>query len=45
VRTIGLPLARKISEIAVSWGNLLASKWAEDRAFASFLVFNFVKVL
>ncbi len=43
VRTIGLPLARKISDIAVSWGNRLAIKWAEDRAFARFLVFNFTK--
>lgn len=41
VRTIGLPLARKISDIAVSWGNYSASKWAEDRAFARFLVVNF----
>ena len=39
VRTIGLPLARKISDIAVSWGNLLASLWAEDRSFAHFLLF------
>ena len=39
VRTIGLPLARKISDIAVSWGNLLASLWAEDRAFARYLAF------
>jgi len=39
VRTIGLPLARKIGNIAVSWGNLLAFKWAEDIAFARFLAF------
>jgi hypothetical protein len=44
VRTIGLPLARKISNIAVSWGNLLASKWAEDHTFARFLLFNFTKM-
>ena len=43
VRTIGLSLARKISNIAVSWGNLLASKWAEDCAFARYLVFNVAK--
>ena len=43
VRTIGLPLARKISDIAVSWGNCLASKWADDRGFARFLVVNFAK--
>ena len=41
VRTIGLPLARKISNIAVSWGNRLASAWSEDCSFARFLVVNF----
>ncbi len=44
VRTIGLPLARKMSEIAVNWGNRSASTWAEDRSFAKFLVVNFGKV-
>ena len=44
VRTIGLPLAQKISNIAISWGNRLASLWANDLAFARFLVFNFVRV-
>lgn len=43
VRTIGLPLARKISNIAVSWGNLSASKWAEDCAFARYLALSFGK--
>jgi hypothetical protein len=43
VRTVGLPLARKISNIAVSWGNRLASKWADDLGFARFLVVNFAK--
>jgi hypothetical protein len=43
IRTVGLPLARKISNIAVSWGNHLAKLWAEDRAFARFLVTNFAK--
>jgi len=43
VRTIGLPLARKISDIAVSWGNHLASNWAGDLAFARFLVLNSVQ--
>ena len=41
VRTIGLPLTRKISNIAVSWGNRLAFMWADDRGFARFLAFNF----
>ena len=44
VRTIGLPLTRRISEIAVSWGNRLASMWAYDFAFARFLVVNYVRV-
>ena len=44
VRTVGLPLALKISNIAVSWGNRLASRWADDFAFARFLVVNFVRV-
>jgi hypothetical protein len=40
VRTVGLPLVRKISNIAVSWGNHLASQWVGDLAFARFLVLN-----
>jgi len=40
MRTVGLPLARKLSDIAVSWGNRLASTWADDLAFARFLVSN-----
>ena len=43
VRTIGLPLAQKISSIAVSWGNRLASVWADDPIFARFLVINCAK--
>ena len=41
VRTVGLPLARKISDIAVSWGNHLAKLWADDWGFARFLALNF----
>jgi hypothetical protein len=44
VRTIGLPLAQKISSIAVSWGNLLACMWAKELEFAKFLVVNYEKV-
>ena len=36
-RTIGVPLARRISEIAVSWGNLSASAWAKDLGFGLYL--------
>jgi hypothetical protein len=41
VRTVGLNLARKISELAIGWGNRLAARWASDRSFARFLAFNF----
>ncbi len=44
VRTVGLALAQKISEIAVRWGNCLASSWAKDREFARFLVLNLTKI-
>ena len=35
---VGFPLARKLSEIAMSWGNESAAGWARDRGFARFLV-------
>jgi hypothetical protein len=44
VRTVGLALAQKISNLAVSWGNLLACMWANELEFAKFLVVNHVKV-
>ncbi len=37
VRIVGLPLAQKISQIAVNWGNRLAALWATDLSFANFL--------
>ena len=40
VRTVGVSLAQKMSDIAVSWGNLSASKWAQDPGFALYLVVN-----
>jgi hypothetical protein len=43
VRTVGLPLARKISNIAIGWGNLSAVRWAEDLGFAKYLAFNLAK--
>jgi hypothetical protein len=43
VRTIGLTLTQKISNIAVSWGYHSATLWANDSAFARFLVVNFIK--
>lgn len=36
-RTIGAPLAQKISNIAVNWGNKTAKNWASDQSFAVFL--------
>ena len=43
VRTVGLSLARRISLVAVSWGNRSASMWAEDRSFAKYLAFSSIK--
>ena len=37
VRVFGRPLAKKISGIAVSWGNRSAYMWAEDADFARYL--------
>jgi hypothetical protein len=39
VRTVGVPLAKKMSIIAVNWGNVSASGWAEDAGFARYLAF------
>lgn len=44
VRSLGLPLAQRVSNIAVSWGNFSASTWADDCGFARFLVVNFGKM-
>ena len=43
VRTIGLPLALKMSNIALSWGNSLATKWAQDRSYAKYLALCLTK--
>ena len=37
VRTIGIPLAEKISCLATGWGNISAKSWASDRSFATYL--------
>ena len=34
VRTVGFSLARKLSDLAQSWGNRLASSWVGDVGFA-----------
>jgi len=44
VRTVGVPLARNMSNIAVSWGNRSAVAWALDSGFARYLAFNFAKM-
>lgn len=41
IRVFGQGLARKLSNFAMGWGNLCASKWAEDLAFARYLAINF----
>jgi hypothetical protein len=43
VRVFGLPLAKKVSRIAVRWGYYSAIKWAEDINFAQYLALNFAK--
>lgn len=37
-RTLGMPMAEKLSSIAVNWGYHSASKWATDPSFARYLV-------
>ena len=37
VRTIGVPLARKMSTVATLWGNNSAKSWASELSFAAFL--------
>ena len=37
VRTFGISRAKKISSMAVKWGNHSARKWASDLSFAAFL--------
>jgi hypothetical protein len=40
VRTVGVPLARRVSQIAVGWGYSSASVWAEDHGFAKYLTLS-----
>jgi hypothetical protein len=35
--TYGVPVAKKISAIAQSWGNQMAKKWANDEGFIRYL--------
>jgi hypothetical protein len=36
-RSVGFMLAKKMSSLAVSWGNCLAHDWANDAGFARYL--------
>jgi|WetSurMetagenome_2_1015567.scaffolds.fasta_scaffold451619_2 hypothetical protein len=45
VRTVGFSLAQKISNTAINWGNRHAFTWANDLAFARFLIINDAKYL
>ncbi len=37
IRTMGTPMAQKVSSMAVNWGYSSASKWADDPCFACYL--------
>jgi hypothetical protein len=37
MRTVGTPLAEKLSKIAQKWGNLSAKRWARDMSFVQYL--------
>lgn len=43
-RQVGLPLARKLSEIARSWGCKSADSWLDDPGFMRFLAVNYMNV-
>lgn len=40
VRTEGVELAKRLSEVAVSWGYRAAKSWRKDGGFMQFLVVN-----
>ena len=37
MRTVGRPLAQKLSEVAQGWGNKSANRWVEDPGFIQYL--------
>jgi len=41
-REVGQPLARKLSGIALNWGNKLAHQWVEDPGFVRYLTVNYM---
>jgi len=42
IRTVGLPLARKLASLAKKWGNPSAEKWLSDLSFARFLAIMYI---
>jgi len=40
--TVGSSLAKKLSEVAVGWGNESACHWVEDYGFIQFLTVNYM---
>lgn len=42
VETIGRPLAKKISEMAFSWGNTSATEWTSDPRFLRYLAMTYM---
>lgn len=42
MRNVGLPLARKLSVIAKSWGYKPAESWADDLGFIKFLAVRYM---
>jgi len=45
MQTIGRALAKKIAELAVSWGNREAHRWANEPAFIQYLVVKEINTL
>jgi len=45
VRTVGAAEAKRISGVAVGWGNVSASAWALDVGFARYLAVAYAKTI
>lgn len=42
MEVVGCPLAKKISGVALSWGNISATKWAWDPSFLKYLAVTYM---
>ena len=42
VRTIGTPLAERLAEVAISWGNKYAIHWSKDKSFIRYLAVTYI---